>query len=114
MYLEIIFSLFVMGLTDRVFRLGVFIIVVILIVRPAWRQVQVRQTNIDVVVKIITECAEPNDLIALNPWYIGISFQRYYAGPTHRSWMQVSRICTDAPRAADRYPPSHSRNHLSP
>ncbi len=49
---------------------------------PAWRVAQMRQTNIDVVASTLRQIAGPDDLIVVTPWYNGISFQRYFKGPT--------------------------------
>jgi hypothetical protein len=41
-----------------------------------------RQTNIDLVAKLLRERAEARDLIIVHPWTFGISFGRQYSGPT--------------------------------
>lgn len=43
---------------------------------------QYRQTDMDLVAEELRERASPNDLIVLNPWYYGISFERYFSGKT--------------------------------
>lgn len=50
-------------------------------VYPAWRALHFRQTNVDVVAAQLEAQAAPNDLILINSWNYGISFQRYYHGP---------------------------------
>jgi hypothetical protein len=41
-----------------------------------------RQTNIDLIAARLREEAKPNDLILVHPWYCGVTFNRYYQGPT--------------------------------
>jgi hypothetical protein len=43
-----------------------------------------RFTNVDLVAQRLTKEAAPNDFIIVNPWYCGITFDRYYKGPA--SW----------------------------
>lgn len=39
-----------------------------------------RQSNVDLVVNWVGDQARPNDLILVNPWFFGVSFNRYYRG----------------------------------
>jgi hypothetical protein len=39
------------------------------------------QTNIDQTAEKLERLAGKNDLVIVNPWYLGVSFQRYYHGP---------------------------------
>jgi hypothetical protein len=48
---------------------------------------QYRQTDMDLVAEALRQRATPNDLIILNPWYYGISFERYFNGKT--PWLTV-------------------------
>jgi hypothetical protein len=54
------------------------------------RQLLVRPTNIDAVARYLQENASPTDLIVVNPWYLGVSFNRYYHGET--PWLTVPMI----------------------
>ena len=47
---------------------------------PALRYLEARQTNIDFIAARLARTATPEDLIAINPFIYGISFQRYYHG----------------------------------
>jgi hypothetical protein len=40
-----------------------------------------RQTDADIVARQLAGEAAPNDLVVVNPWYCGVSFDRYYHGP---------------------------------
>jgi nitrogen fixation-related uncharacterized protein len=51
-------------------------------VYPAWQALHFRQTNVDVVAAQLEAEAKPNDLILINSWNYGISFRRYYHGPS--------------------------------
>lgn len=52
-----------------------------------WRQSQVRQTNVDLLAAKVGQIAGKDDLVVVTPWYYGVSFQRYYAGPA--PWMSI-------------------------
>src|SRR5437899_633264 len=45
-----------------------------------WQQAQVRQTNVDLLAASLGERAAKDDLIVVTPWYMGITFERYYRG----------------------------------
>ncbi len=44
------------------------------------KAVQVRQTNMDIVASALEKSVGKNDIIVVNPWYLAVSFQRYYHG----------------------------------
>jgi hypothetical protein len=58
-----------------------------MIAGQAWRQMHMRMTNIDRVAAEIGARCGPDDLVVLNPWYAGVSFQRYYRGKA--PWVSV-------------------------
>jgi hypothetical protein len=74
----------------RIARVTFVIALLILLPWAAWPQIIVRQTNIDLVAEMIQHRASPNDLIVINPWHFGVSFNRYYHGPAR--WMTVPEI----------------------
>ena len=47
---------------------------------PAWTSLVVPQTNVDDAAAQLSAQAAPGDLIVVNPWYVAISFERYYKG----------------------------------
>jgi len=51
---------------------------------------EVRMTNVDLVAHVIEQKAGPHDLVLVNEWYNGVSFQRYYRGEMR--WMTVPRL----------------------
>jgi hypothetical protein len=52
---------------------------------PAADNTTMRMTSIDHIASAIKQKAGANDLVVLNPWFLGISFSRYYQGPA--AWM---------------------------
>src|SRR2546427_131604 len=50
-------------------------------------RVGIRQTNVDLIAQYVHTAAQPGDLILVNPWYVGITFNRYYRGPV--PWMTL-------------------------
>jgi hypothetical protein len=60
-----------------------------LIVMPIanWPKVTQRQTNLDLVAHKLEELAQPDDLIVVDPWTLGVTFNWYYHGGTR--WVTV-------------------------
>lgn len=52
----------------------------IAVVPKAVGDVQYRQTDVDVIAKILGVRAGVRDLIVIQPWYCGVTFDRYYRG----------------------------------
>ena len=44
----------------------------------AWRDVDVRLTNVDVLAQRLAAVAAPEDFVIVTPWYCGIGFERYF------------------------------------
>jgi len=57
---------------------------------PLWQQAAQRQTNIDLVAARVAASAAPDDLVVVNSWYYGVSFNRYYSGAAR--WLTVPDI----------------------
>jgi hypothetical protein len=74
----------------RVARLVLVIVVVIIFPLAAWPKVIRRQTTVDLVAQRLQQEASPNDLIVVNPWFFGVSFNWYYHGATR--WLTVPVI----------------------
>jgi hypothetical protein len=49
---------------------------------PALNLARLRLTNVDLVARTLGERASKQDLIVVNPWNFGVSFQYYYSGST--------------------------------
>ncbi|MBA2271886.1 MAG: hypothetical protein H0W20_15015 [Chthoniobacterales bacterium] len=52
---------------------------------PVWNALQMRQTNIDLIAQKLNETAATEDVIVIVPWYLGITFDRYYKGAAARA-----------------------------
>ncbi len=48
----------------------------------SWRDVELRFTNVDLLARIVASRANQNDLVIVQPWYCGISFERYFKSTT--------------------------------
>ncbi|HEX8679562.1 MAG TPA: hypothetical protein VF683_06370 [Chthoniobacterales bacterium] len=57
---------------------------------PARAAAHLRQTNMDLVARHLTENASSEDLVILAPWYLGVSFARYYKA--HTRWITLPPI----------------------
>ena len=57
---------------------------------PLWQHLTTRQTNADLVAQEVARSAGPQDLVVVVPWYYGVSFNRYYAGPAR--WLTLPDI----------------------
>ena len=68
-------------------RLVIVVVVIALTMQPVWKAVHVRNTNVDLVAARVGESAVESDLIVVNPWYVGLTFHRYYDG--RAAWMTV-------------------------
>ncbi len=62
-------------------------LVALLLLPGALRQARVRMTNVDAAARVVAAQAGPRDLVIVNPWFVGISFGRYYRGPA--PWMTL-------------------------
>ena len=58
-----------------------------LAIGPVWKSVHVRKTNLDVIAAKLTQSSEKGDVIIVTPWFIGITFDRYYHGAAE--WFTV-------------------------
>jgi hypothetical protein len=75
------------SILGRVLRLGFVVGLGATIAGSAWRETHVRMTNIDRVAAEIESRCSPGDLVVLNPWYAGVTLQRYYRGTA--PWVSV-------------------------
>ncbi len=77
----------VSGPRTRIVRIVLTIVIAAASLRPAWDSLQSRQTTIDAIAARLARAAGPKDLIVVNPWYCGITFERYYRG--NAEWTTV-------------------------
>jgi hypothetical protein len=64
----------------RILRLVFVIAALTGLTCAAWPKVIERQSNMDIVARNLAEAARPNDLIVVNPWFLGVAFNWYYRG----------------------------------
>jgi hypothetical protein len=74
-------------LAARAARLAVVVVVAALVLQPVWTTVRTRKTNVDIVATKAGELAVNGDLIVVTPWYVGITFDRYYHGKA--DWITI-------------------------
>ncbi len=74
----------------RVARLIVVIIIAGTLLIPAWQNVRVRQTNIDLVIQELERLSSAEDFILVEPWVYGVTFNRYYRGAAN--WLTLPAI----------------------
>ncbi|HZR77765.1 MAG TPA: hypothetical protein VFA58_01075, partial [Chthoniobacterales bacterium] len=74
----------------RIARIALTAVALLVMPLGSWAQMTERQTNIDILAKTLEQEASANDLILVNPWSFGITFNWYYHGPAR--WMTVPNI----------------------
>jgi hypothetical protein len=67
-------------LTPRSLRLATVAAVIAISFPMAWDRLNLRLTNVDLIGRHLEERARPGDLIVVSPWFMGVSFDRYYHG----------------------------------
>ncbi len=74
----------------RVARIVAFVVVAVLISGNVWRAAHVRRTNVDLLAARLEAVSPRDDLIVVYPWWPGMTFARYYKGPT--PWVTLPDI----------------------
>lgn len=69
------------------FRIVLILILVVVFGKSVWQQVQIRQTNIDMIANHLENDVKKGDLILINPFWYGVTFQRYYDGESE--WTSI-------------------------
>lgn len=88
--MEVVLSVMFTHRSARKGRIILVAIVVVFSLRPMWRSLQARQTNIDLIAEDIGQKANQGDLIVVNDWTLGITFDHYYRG--NAPWMTTPPI----------------------
>ncbi len=73
--------------TARWARIVIALLVAVIVLPFSFGRAMTRQSNIDLMGAYLEKTAGPGDLIVLNPWWGGITFQRYYHGRT--AWATI-------------------------
>jgi hypothetical protein len=74
----------------RIARICVAIVLACASLLPASKAVRVRLTNVDLAASRLRDLSRPGDVVLVNQWYYGVSFDRYYRGPP--DWMTIPPI----------------------
>lgn len=69
-------------LSPRWTRVAAIVAVVVVASPLAMDRLSVRLTSVDVTARHLEHAAGPNDLIVIAPWFVGVTFDRYYRGAT--------------------------------
>ncbi len=68
------------GAAVRWARVALAAVALVVIVPPAVERVGLRQTNVDRIARHLTPTVGRDDLVVVNPWWLGLTFARYYRG----------------------------------
>jgi hypothetical protein len=68
------------GSVPRAARLAAAVGIAFLLLPAVTREALLRMTNADLVARHLEEHAGDQDLVLVNPWFLGVSFHRYYQG----------------------------------
>jgi hypothetical protein len=71
----------------RISRLAFVIAALVGMPLADWPKLQERLTNLDFVARKLESVAQSDDLIVVNPWYLGVTFNSYYHATT--PWVAV-------------------------
>ncbi len=74
----------------RATRMAIAALSIALLLPATARAATLRMTNVDRVARQLQASAGPRDLILVNPWYYGVSFDRYYRGTA--KWLTVPAL----------------------
>ena len=74
----------------RIARLALVVTLVAVLPFILWPRITKRETNVDLLAKNLERYAGPNDLIVVNPWFLGPSFSWYYHGKTR--WITLPEL----------------------
>jgi hypothetical protein len=78
--LEGLIALLARNSLGMLLRTVVAVTIIGLVFIPVLSGVQVRQTNIDLIAAKLMRMVDKDDLILVDPWYCGATFERYYQG----------------------------------
>jgi hypothetical protein len=64
----------------RAARIALALLALVIVTPVAIEHTGMRQTNVDTAGSYVAAAADSGDLIVLNPWFLGLTFARYYDG----------------------------------
>ncbi|HEX5579207.1 MAG TPA: hypothetical protein VFY43_06045 [Candidatus Limnocylindria bacterium] len=85
--LDGVFNLAERSPARRRLRLAIPVLLGIVALPYTAREATVRMTNVDLVARRLTSEARLRDLVLVDKWFYGVSFNRYYRGPA--AWMTL-------------------------
>lgn len=74
----------------RALRGGLAVLAAVALVPISSSWVGVRQTNVDLLATFIATTGHEGDIVVLNPWFLGLTFTRYYRG--RAPWITIPPI----------------------
>ena len=77
----------------RILRIALALLLVVITAPNAWKEARTRATDLDLVAHALETQTGKDDLIIVDPFYMGTSFARYFHGPT--PWMTVPPLDSD-------------------
>jgi hypothetical protein len=78
--IDSVLRLFLRNPILRLSQLGIGLLLLGVSVGPVWHSSHERRTNIDQAAEFLKKFATADDLIVVDPFFVGISFQYYYSG----------------------------------
>jgi hypothetical protein len=66
------------------------VLIALLVSGNVWQETRIRTTNVDLMTRQLQTLSMDHDLVVVYPWWLGISFSRYYKGQTE--WVMVPDI----------------------
>ncbi len=73
--------------TGAAWRVALAVAVIVISFSSVWPEIRARQTNVDLIADKLERSSAREDMILVNPWYYGVTFQRYYKG--HTPWVTL-------------------------
>jgi len=65
----------------RVIRLTFVVTLLVMTLRPVFRDTRIRMTNVDLIASELGKQVDKDDFVLVGLWHDGVSFNRYYRGP---------------------------------
>lgn len=85
----------------RLVFMAVLLITAVSMLPRTAEAIALRLTNVDLVAERLEQAASAGDLIVVFPWYIGLTFDRYYHGDA--AWMPFPNVGNSQPRGHGGY-----------
>ncbi|MBX4191399.1 MAG: hypothetical protein KW804_01210 [Candidatus Doudnabacteria bacterium] len=80
-------AFYIAVIPQKLFRTAVVLIAIIPVVPGVLSDTKIRSTNIDIIAERISSSANAKDLVIIEPWQVGVGFNRQYSGDT--KWLTL-------------------------